>query len=233
MDLWRQLLCPFIAASQGVRLVRDRMRVATFNIENFFTRVRALNAVDSAENKQVMEDVVRLQELIAKDAYSASDKSDMKEILERNNVEQPAVRNFFVQQIRGRFTPRLSIIRLVRQPFLKSKRTDAPSGPAGSSLIATCSIPKRSRILRSSSAKSTPTFYVWSKSKVGPRLSTSTSTFSNARTATVTKCSSTATIRVVSTLPCSAVTNCATSAAMSRTRSTSTKSSRATAPSTR
>lgn len=102
MDLWRQLLCPFIAASQGVRLVRDRMRVATFNIENFFTRVRALNAVDSAENKQVMEDVVRLQELIAKDAYSASDKSDMKEILERNNVEQPAVRNFFVQQIRGK-----------------------------------------------------------------------------------------------------------------------------------
>jgi endonuclease/exonuclease/phosphatase family metal-dependent hydrolase len=78
------------------------MRVSTFNIENFFTRVRALNAVDSAENKQVMEDVVRLQELIAKDAYSPSDKAEMKTILERNNVEQPAARNFFIQQIRGK-----------------------------------------------------------------------------------------------------------------------------------
>ena len=78
------------------------MRVATFNIENFFTRVRALNAVDSAENKQAMEDVVRLQELIAKDSYSPVDKAEMKTILERNNVEQPAARNFFVQQIRGK-----------------------------------------------------------------------------------------------------------------------------------
>jgi endonuclease/exonuclease/phosphatase family metal-dependent hydrolase len=78
------------------------MRVATFNIENFFTRVRALNALDSAENKQVMEDVVRLQELIAKESYSAADKAEMKTILERNNVEQPAKRNFFIQEIRGR-----------------------------------------------------------------------------------------------------------------------------------
>ena len=78
------------------------MRVATFNIENLFSRVRALNALDPAENKRVMEDVVRLQALFGKDTYSAQDKAEMKEILERNNVEQPAKRNFFIQQIRGK-----------------------------------------------------------------------------------------------------------------------------------
>jgi endonuclease/exonuclease/phosphatase family metal-dependent hydrolase len=76
------------------------MRVATFNVENLFSRVRALNSADTAKNKQVMEDVVRLQELFAKESYSAQDKIDIKKLLERNNVEQPAKRNFFIQQIR-------------------------------------------------------------------------------------------------------------------------------------
>ena len=78
------------------------MRVATFNVENFFSRARALNDADTAKNRQVMEDVVRLQELFGRDAYSPQDKAEMKQILERNNVEQPATRNFFVQQIRGK-----------------------------------------------------------------------------------------------------------------------------------
>jgi endonuclease/exonuclease/phosphatase family metal-dependent hydrolase len=76
------------------------MRIATFNIENFFTRVRALNA-DTEKNKQVMEDANRLQELIGKEMYEPQDKAEMKQILERNNVEQQRTRNFFVQQIRG------------------------------------------------------------------------------------------------------------------------------------
>jgi endonuclease/exonuclease/phosphatase family metal-dependent hydrolase len=78
------------------------MRVATFNVENLFSRVRALNSPDMAKNKQVMEDVVRLQELFAKQSYSAQDKIEIKKLLERNNVEQPTKRNFFVQQIRGK-----------------------------------------------------------------------------------------------------------------------------------
>ena len=77
------------------------MRVATFNVENLFRRVRVLND-DAQKNKQVMEDVVRLQELIAKPNYSAADKAEMKQILERNNVEQESKRNFFIQQIRGK-----------------------------------------------------------------------------------------------------------------------------------
>jgi len=76
------------------------MRIATFNVENLFTRVRALNA-DTQKNQQVMEDVTRLQELIGKETYSPEDKAEMKQILERNNVEQEGKRNFFVQQIRG------------------------------------------------------------------------------------------------------------------------------------
>ena len=39
------------------------MRVATFNIENFFSRAPALND-DTDKNKEGMDDVTRLQELI-------------------------------------------------------------------------------------------------------------------------------------------------------------------------
>jgi endonuclease/exonuclease/phosphatase family metal-dependent hydrolase len=77
------------------------MRVATFNVENLFSRVRALNS-DTEENKQVMEDATRLQELISKETYSPDDKAEMKQILEQNNVEQQRKRKFFIQQIRGK-----------------------------------------------------------------------------------------------------------------------------------
>jgi endonuclease/exonuclease/phosphatase family metal-dependent hydrolase len=76
------------------------MRIATFNVENLFSRVRALNA-DTEKNKRVMEDANRLQELISKKTYLPEDKAEMKQILERNNVEQQKKRNFFIQQIRG------------------------------------------------------------------------------------------------------------------------------------
>jgi endonuclease/exonuclease/phosphatase family metal-dependent hydrolase len=49
-----------------------------------------------------MEDVTRLQELIGKEVYSPPDKLEMKEILERDNVEQEGKRNFFIQQVRGK-----------------------------------------------------------------------------------------------------------------------------------
>ena len=77
------------------------MRVASFNVENLFSRVSALND-DTAKNKRVMNDVVRLQELICKAEYTPDDKVEMKKILERNNVEQERKRNFFIQQVRGK-----------------------------------------------------------------------------------------------------------------------------------
>jgi hypothetical protein len=48
-----------------------------------------------------MEDATRQQELIGRETYSPQDKADMKQVLERNNVEQLRTRNFFIQQIRG------------------------------------------------------------------------------------------------------------------------------------
>src|SRR5438309_12091689 len=117
------------------------MRVATFNVENFFSRARALNDADTAKNRQVMEDVVRLQELFGKDAYSPQDKAEMKQILERNNVEQPATRNFFVQQIRGKLYTAAK--HHPNNSFPRSKPMAAPNGRAGSSSIAKFLIPRR------------------------------------------------------------------------------------------
>jgi exonuclease III len=59
------------------------MRVATFNVENLFNRVRELNA-DTQTNKQVMEDATCLQELIGKETCSPQEEADMKQILKRN-----------------------------------------------------------------------------------------------------------------------------------------------------
>jgi hypothetical protein len=117
------------------------MRVATFNVENLFTRARALNA-DTEKNKQVMEDATRLAELIGKETYSPQDKTEMKEILERNNVEQEGKRNFFIQQIRGHLYTAAKQHPPGKTVISKIKADGRRIGPAGSILIA------RSLILR-------------------------------------------------------------------------------------
>src|ERR1051325_1973384 len=96
---------------------------------------------------------------------------------------------FLSSKSAANFIRRRNIIHPARQSFLRSKRRDAASGPAGSNSIATYSIPRLWRTRGASSAKSTPTFYVWLKWKVAPRLSISTSASSKARTATATSCS--------------------------------------------
>jgi hypothetical protein len=49
------------ASHIDVLVIAVIVRVATFNVENLFSRVRSLNA-DTQTNKQVMEDATRLQE---------------------------------------------------------------------------------------------------------------------------------------------------------------------------
>ena len=44
----------------------------------------------------------RLNELIAKAAYSAQDKADIKALLMKHDVENEAKRPFFIQQVRGK-----------------------------------------------------------------------------------------------------------------------------------
>ena len=53
------------------------MRVATYNVENLFSRVSAMAADDPAKSKEVLEDVMDLQRLIEQPTYSAADKTKM------------------------------------------------------------------------------------------------------------------------------------------------------------
>jgi hypothetical protein len=50
------------------------MRVATYNVENLFSHVTAMNSDDPAKTTAVLADAAELQELIEKPLYSDRDK---------------------------------------------------------------------------------------------------------------------------------------------------------------
>jgi hypothetical protein len=50
------------------------VRIASFNVENMFSRPRALNPRTRAANRPVLEAFARLQGLLEQPSYSAADK---------------------------------------------------------------------------------------------------------------------------------------------------------------
>lgn len=62
------------------------MRIATFNVENLFSRVSAMATDDPAKSKVVLEDVMKLQQLIDKPVYSEADKTDMLALLKKHKA---------------------------------------------------------------------------------------------------------------------------------------------------
>ena len=58
------------------------MRLAAFNVENLFSRAKAMNGETWQDGRQVLEDFARFNALIGKPAYSAADKRRMVELLE-------------------------------------------------------------------------------------------------------------------------------------------------------
>ena len=56
------------------------MRIATFNAENLFSRVRALNLASSAAISAVLRKIDDFQALLARTSYTAADKARLLEL---------------------------------------------------------------------------------------------------------------------------------------------------------
>ncbi|AGA31191.1 endonuclease/exonuclease/phosphatase family protein [Singulisphaera acidiphila] len=59
------------------------MRIASFNVENLFSRARALNQDDFSEGKPILTEFSKLNILLEKPVYSADDKTAILESLDR------------------------------------------------------------------------------------------------------------------------------------------------------
>lgn len=59
------------------------MRVATFNLENLFTRPTALNGTTDADGRRAIEDHAVLNSIIRKEIYNADDKKRLKTLAKR------------------------------------------------------------------------------------------------------------------------------------------------------
>jgi len=85
------------------------MRIATYNVENLFSRARALNGDDEAKNAIVLADVATLQKLIEQPAYSETDKELMLKILKKHKALSESG-PFFIQETRKRLVSNGKIV---------------------------------------------------------------------------------------------------------------------------
>jgi hypothetical protein len=80
------------------------MRLATFNVENMFERVKAMNMATWAEGRDVLEDFQRLSELIQLDVYTDTMKSELLTIMKRHRglTTQGESKYLRLRDIRGK-----------------------------------------------------------------------------------------------------------------------------------
>jgi len=81
------------------------MRVATFNVENLFERPAIMNLPSWADGKVVLEDYMRLNDLINNERYSDTDKSKMLSIMAHHKglVSKCVSKYIVLREIRGSF----------------------------------------------------------------------------------------------------------------------------------
>ncbi len=80
------------------------LRIATFNLENLFTRPSAMSFASDAAGRQAIEDHAELNGIVAKDTYSAADKETLIELSEKYGfhlLNPPDDELIFLQKIRG------------------------------------------------------------------------------------------------------------------------------------
>jgi endonuclease/exonuclease/phosphatase family metal-dependent hydrolase len=80
------------------------IRIATFNLENLFTRPSAMNTENDAEGRQAIEDHAELNAIIAHDQYSLTDKDRLIALSNRYKfhvLNPPSSALVQLQKIRG------------------------------------------------------------------------------------------------------------------------------------
>jgi endonuclease/exonuclease/phosphatase family metal-dependent hydrolase len=107
------------------------MRIATYNVENLFSRVSAMNSDDPAKTTVVLADVAELQQLIEQPLYSEADKKRMLAILRKHKATGTGG-PFFLQETRRRLYSRGKIVAEGRGDWIGSIewRRDLIQGPA-------------------------------------------------------------------------------------------------------
>lgn len=82
-------------------------RLASFNVENLFSRARALNLDSWSEGKPVLEKHARFNTILQKPAYSAADKNQLLDLMVELGIEKDDTGPFVIlRQNRGRLVTR-------------------------------------------------------------------------------------------------------------------------------
>ena len=83
------------------------MRLASFNVENLFSRAKAFDAEDGAAARKALDAFAAFNALIAKAEYAESDKDRMRELLETLGLERSDDGEFVrLRQNKGEFLAR-------------------------------------------------------------------------------------------------------------------------------
>jgi endonuclease/exonuclease/phosphatase family metal-dependent hydrolase len=85
------------------------MIIATYNVENLFSRARAMSGDDQDKNAVVLADVATLQKLIEQPAYTETDKALMLKILKKHKALSESG-PFFLQETRKRLVSNGKIV---------------------------------------------------------------------------------------------------------------------------
>ncbi len=83
------------------------MRIAAFNVENLFSRARAMNHEDWAEGRPILTEFSKLNTILAKDVYTGADKEAILESLDTLGLSASDENKFVIlRQNRGHLVKR-------------------------------------------------------------------------------------------------------------------------------
>lgn len=83
------------------------MRIASYNVQNLFSRPRAMNNDTWAEGKPILEQYVEMNLILQKQSYSESDKSRLGQLIKSLGMEKSDTGKYIIlRQNRGRLLKR-------------------------------------------------------------------------------------------------------------------------------